>query len=64
MMLMEGVSLILFMVYTGRYFYDVCSWRNKESSVIDQMRRYFIGDDPVIKDITYLSCPNSLEVYE
>lgn len=56
------VSLWHTCMCVGRYSFDVCSWRNKESSVINQMRRYFIGDDPVIKDITYLSSPDSLEV--
>ena len=56
------VSIVHSSFFTGRHIFDVSGWRNKENSVFDQMRRYFIGDDPVIKDITYLSCPDSLEV--
>jgi len=54
----------LFYTHThiGKHHINVPGWRNKESSIVDQMRRYFIGDDPLIKDITYLSCPQSLDV--
>jgi len=51
-----------FVVHTGKHHITVPGWRNKENSIVDQMRRYFIGDDPLIKDITYLSCPQNLDV--
>ncbi|XP_065890602.1 tectonic-like complex member MKS1 isoform X2 [Dysidea avara] len=57
----EGYCCLSLPTRPGKHHIDIPGWRNKESSVIDQMRRYFIGDDPLIKDITYLSCPQNLD---